>query len=134
MSKKQAEFLPPGYEYDPSRKVDAAYFVFANADVTPGYKGLAYAVLLMAVADGCSAKWLKDIAEFYHIEAPAKLLDKKPIPLVAIADRTGDFYNPVDQPHRRKARRNMLSPWLFAWEPKKARKRTSDLLRLTSPS
>jgi hypothetical protein len=46
--------------------------------VTPGYKGLSWAILLKALEDGCSQDWIEDIVEFYDINISKDLLKKLP--------------------------------------------------------
>ena len=67
--------LPKGYYEEPSRK---CVFAIENDNSTPGYKGLAYAILLMAVHDGCCSRWLGEIAIGYGIELPTGMFDKTP--------------------------------------------------------
>jgi hypothetical protein len=46
--------------------------------VTPGYRGLAWAVLLKAIEDGCSRDWLLDIVRYYDIHLDDELLSRLP--------------------------------------------------------
>ena len=51
---------------------------FSMDYVTPGYQGLAWAVLLKALEDGCSQDWIEDIVEFYDINISKDLLKRLP--------------------------------------------------------
>ena len=65
--------LPTGYLEDPARccavKVEG---------ITAGPTGLAWAILLRAVQDGCNSEWMKEIAEAYDLDLPEKMLDRTP--------------------------------------------------------
>jgi len=61
------------YHIDPNRKCR-----FSMDYVTPGYKGLSWAILLKALEDGCSQDWIEDIVEFYDINISKDLLKKLP--------------------------------------------------------
>jgi hypothetical protein len=69
---------------------DARRCVFAieNDNSTPGYRGLAWAVMLMAVHDGCCARWLREIACGYALELPETIFDG--IPANRIKQKKGD--------------------------------------------
>ncbi len=82
--------LPPGYEERPERRC-----VFALETMSGGYKGLAFAILLRAVEDGCNADWMKEIAEAYEVELPRGLLDRKPSTRV-IMDKSFTRYVSID--------------------------------------
>jgi hypothetical protein len=62
-----------GYHIDPNRKCR-----FSMDYVTPGYQGLAWAVLLKALEDGCSQDWIEDIVEFYDINISKDMLKRLP--------------------------------------------------------
>lgn len=61
------------YYTDDSRKCR-----FSLDYVTPGYRGLAWAVLLKAIEDGCSREWLLDIVRYYDISLDDELLSRLP--------------------------------------------------------
>jgi hypothetical protein len=67
------EVLPEGYTEDPDRRC-----VFSIETFSGGAKGLAYAVLLRAVEDGCDAHWLQEIADAYGIVMPDEVLGRTP--------------------------------------------------------
>lgn len=83
--------LPPGYTTSEDRKVD-----FLLPETSEGPKGLAFAVLLMAVADGCNPKWLEEIADFYQIPIDPKILYRMPHARSYIKDAKGRFVQERD--------------------------------------
>ena len=59
-----------------------------------GVHGLRLAVLLRAVEDGCNPKWLEEIAQFYEIDLPAGMLQRKPVAGVVVNQGT-DRFTPI---------------------------------------
>lgn len=83
--------LPPGYTTIEDRKVD-----FLLPESTEGVKGLAFAVLLMAVSDGCNPRWLEEIAEYYQVPVDPKILYRMPHSKSYIKDSKGRFVKEND--------------------------------------
>jgi hypothetical protein len=80
----QTRVSTPRYSRDPKRKC-----VFSIETFTGGVKGLAYAVLLQAIGDGCDPDWLHEIATAYGIDLPPELLDHIPSRCVRLNLSTG---------------------------------------------
>jgi hypothetical protein len=59
--------------------------------VTPGYKGLSWAILLKALEDGCSQDWIEDIVEFYDINISKDLLKKLPANKIKLNNDTNQM-------------------------------------------
>lgn len=77
--------LPFGYKFEEHRHTD-----FLTSDRSSGLEGLAWAVLLTAVSDGCCPMWLKEIAEFYQIDCDHRILYRRPIaPVIQRDDKVG---------------------------------------------
>jgi len=100
--------LPIGYTEESSRRC-----VFIVETFSPGYQGLAWAILLRAIEDGCNANWLMWICHFYGIDVDDKLFDRHPYSRV---QRDMKTY------HRRH--RNRQSPDLMAMDCGQRRKLT----------
>ena len=83
--------LPPGYTTSEDRKVD-----FIIPETSDGLQGIAWAVLMMAVADGCNPKWLEEIADFYQIPIDAKLMYRMPHGKSFVKDSKGRFVREND--------------------------------------
>ena len=73
VGKVSGEPLPAGYEESPARRC-----VFSIETYTGGAKGLAYAILLRAIEDGCDPRWLHEIADAYGIQLPPEMLNHTP--------------------------------------------------------
>lgn len=78
--------LPQGYTTSDARKVD-----FIIPETSDGLQGLAWAVLMMAVADGCNPKWLEEIVDFYQIPVDPKLMYRMPHGKSFVKDSKGRF-------------------------------------------
>lgn len=84
---------------------------FNFIDQTDGYKGLAYAILLMAISDGCDGTWLQAIADAYEIQVPEGMLFKTPVKEVCSDGKSGFFI--VDQEPSKKRRKLVFkSRWI----------------------
>jgi hypothetical protein len=90
--------LPQGYTEEPKRKC-----IFAIETFSGGYQGLAWAIILRAVEEGCSSQWLREICQYYGIDFDDRVFDRKPFGRVKLNLKT---YH--------KARRNGRSPDLMA--------------------
>jgi len=75
-----------GYYTDPSRKCR-----FSVDYVTPGAQGLAWAILLKAIEDGCSEDWLRDIIRYYGINFDEDLLSRLPANKVKLNNQTNQM-------------------------------------------
>lgn len=73
--------LPLGYTFESHRHTD-----FLTSERSSGLDGLAWAVLLTAVSDGCCPLWLREIAEFYQLEFDHRILYRRPIAAVVQRD------------------------------------------------
>lgn len=73
--------LPPGYTFEEHRHTD-----FLTSERSDGLEGLAWAVLLTAVSDGCCPLWTKEIAEFYQLNFDHRILYRRPIAAVVQRD------------------------------------------------
>lgn len=74
------------YYIDESRKCR-----FSVDYVTPGEKGLAWAILLKAIEDGCNKEWLIDIVRFYRIDFDEALLERQPANKVKLNNSTNEM-------------------------------------------
>ena len=83
--------LPPGYSCREDRKV-----AFLNSTASDGLKGLAWAVLLQAVADGCNPAWLAQLAAYYHIEVRPELFFRHPVSTAVVRSKQGAFVRSQD--------------------------------------
>lgn len=101
------EPLSPGYFCDPTRTVNVSFL-----DHTPGVKGLAFAILLRAVEDGCNREWLEEIAEAYEIELPEEFFAKAPVRNLAF-DVSAERYVDVDKnPGVKRKKRKFKTLWM----------------------
>lgn len=82
--------LPPGYSYRPNRRV-----TFHDAIPTDGLRGLAWAILLSAVADGCNPRWLAELADYYQIEVNPEMFYRQPAKGV-LQDVNGNYVRDDD--------------------------------------
>ena len=106
------EPLSPGYFCDSSRKVNVSFLAH-----TPGVKGLAFAILLRAVEDGCNREWLEEIADAYEIDLPEKLFAKAPVRNLAF-DVSVERYVDVDKnPKAKRKKRKFKTLWLEGMNP-----------------
>ena len=106
------EPLSPGYFCDSSRKVNVSFLAH-----TPGVKGLAFAILLRAVEDGCNREWLEEIAEAYEIDLPEKFFAKAPVRNLAF-DVSVERYVDVDKnPKAKRKKRKFKTLWLEGMNP-----------------
>ena len=73
--------------------------------VTPGYRGLAWAILLKAIEDGCSKEWLVDIVTYYDIDLDMELLERIPANKIKVNSVTNEMIgiNFTKSPIRRKS-------------------------------
>lgn len=78
--------LPPGYTFEEHRHTD-----FLTSERSDGLEGLAWAVLLTAVSDGCCPMWLKEVAEFYQLNFDHRLLYRRPIASVVQRDEKSGY-------------------------------------------
>jgi hypothetical protein len=92
-----------GYYTDESRKCR-----FSTDYVTPGEHGLAWAILLKAVEDGCSREWLRDIVLFYGIDFDVQLFDRDPANKIKFNKATKKMMG-IHFPNRRQPTSALLS-------------------------
>jgi hypothetical protein len=78
--------LPIGYYEDPARRC-----TFTLEKSSSDYKGLAFAIFLRAIEDGCNPDWLKQLADFYEIRVPLEILDRTPNTRVKMNQRLSSF-------------------------------------------
>lgn len=83
--------LPEGYTKRASRKIE-----FLSSDTASGLEGLAWAILLTAVADGCNPKWLEEIATYYQVSADRELLYRHPVSKGVSKNNAGEFIRSND--------------------------------------
>lgn len=95
--------MKPRYHIDEARKCR-----FSVDYVTPGATGLAWAILLKAVEDGCSTEWLKDIVRFYGIDFDESLLDRLPANKVKLGAGTQEMLG-IRYAHTRTPKSPLLS-------------------------
>lgn len=76
--------------------------------VTPGEKGLAWAILLKAIEDGCNKEWLIDIVRFYRIDFDEALLERKPANKVKLNNATNQMVG-IHYAHRKEGKKPLLS-------------------------
>lgn len=76
--------------------------------VTPGYRGLAWAILLKAIEDGCSKEWLIDIVKYYDIDLDPELLERLPANKIKVNSMTSEMIGIHFTPSRIK-RKSLLS-------------------------
>ena len=106
------EPLSPGYFCDSSRTVSVSFLGHSQ-----GVKGLAFAVLLRAVEDGCNREWLEEIADAYEIDLPEKLFAKAPVRNLAF-DVSVERYVDVDKnPKAKRKKRKFKTLWLEGMNP-----------------
>lgn len=74
------------YYLDPTRKCR-----FSVDYVTPGAQGLAWAILLKAIEDGCDEMWLRDIIRYYGINFDEALLSRLPANKVKLNNQTNQM-------------------------------------------
>lgn len=96
--------LPPGYECRPEREV-----TFLNSTTTDGLEGLAWAILLQAVADGCNPDWLAELAEYYQIQINTDLFYRRPQSVIRGADHFEAATDPFADVKRLRARPHPLA-------------------------
>ena len=76
--------------------------------VTPGERGLAWAILLKAVEDGCSKEWLLDIIKFYGIEFDEQLLERMPANKIKLNNSTNQMIS-IRYEHQKTPKSTLLS-------------------------
>ena len=103
----EQEILPDGYYYDPRRRVDVSI-----SHRTPGYQGLALAVVLDAVANGCNADWVAHLCDFYQVDLPRSSLERAPLREVRVDNRNQQFFDPSKHPSRVRVKNHKYSPWI----------------------
>jgi hypothetical protein len=59
--------------------------------VTPGAQGLAWAILLKAVEDGCSKEWLVAIVQYYGIDFDEKLFERLPMNKIKMMNKNHEM-------------------------------------------
>lgn len=92
-----------GYYIDEHRKCR-----FSVDYVTPGEKGLAWAILLKAIEDGCSRDWLRDIVRYYGIDFDEALLDRQPANKIKLNNRTSEMLG-IQYSHHKDRQKLVLS-------------------------
>jgi len=95
--------MKSGYYTDNARKCR-----FSLDYVTPGYRGLSWAILLKAIEDGCSRDWLYDIITYYGIELDSKLLDRLPANKIKVNSVTNEMLA-IHFQHTKGNRKSLLS-------------------------
>jgi hypothetical protein len=93
--------LPEGYGY-------VGKTAFPEPESSHGCDGIALAVLLLAVKDGCNGEWLEEIAAFYEIAVPEGMLRRVP-GRVEVRNKTGELFNPLLHRWKRKIGKNQLA-------------------------
>lgn len=91
------------YYLDPNRKVR-----FSFDHVTPGYRGLAWAVFLKGLEDGCNQEWLRDIVRYYDINFDEKLLNRLPVNKVKLNSQTNQMMG-ISYTHVSTGRKPLLT-------------------------
>ena len=81
---------------------------FSMDYVTPGYRGLSWAILLKAIEDGCSRDWLYDIVMHYGIDFDVRLFDKNPANKIKINSVTNEMIA-VQFTHKKTRKKSLLS-------------------------
>ena len=92
-----------GYYTDEGRRCR-----FSTDYVTPGEHGLAWAILLRAVEDGCSEEWLKDIVNFYGMDFDVDLFKNAPANKIKFNKATKKMMG-IHFPNRRRPPGPLLS-------------------------
>lgn len=95
--------MKPGYYTDNERKCR-----FSVDYVTPGPRGLAWAILLKAIEDGCSRDWVEDIIIYYDINFDRKLLDRMPANKVKLNPATNQMIG-IRYSHEIRGKKALLS-------------------------
>lgn len=106
------EPLRPGYFCDPNRTVNVSFI-----DHTSGVKGLAFAVLLRAVEDGCNREWLEEIAYAYEIDLPDRIFDKAPARNLAFDASVERYVDADKNPNAKRKKRKFKTMWLEGLNP-----------------
>ena len=65
--------LPSGFYTLESRRCE-----FFSEDRTPGFRGIAFAIVLRALEDGVCERWLRFLKDFYDVTIPEKYLVRTP--------------------------------------------------------
>ena len=101
------EPLPHGYFCDPNRTVNVSFIGH-----TSGVEGLAFAVLLRAVEDGCNIGWLEKIAYAYEIDLPDCVFDNVPARNLAFDASVGCYVDADKNPNAKRKKRKFKTLWL----------------------
>lgn len=81
---------------------------FSTDYVTPGEQGLAWAILLRAVEDGCNELWLREIVNFYGITFDVALFKNAPANKIRYNKTTKKMMG-IHFPNRRRPSGPLLS-------------------------